>query len=345
MSVQSSQPSPTLSAAPGEELLRVATGYMASACLQAAAQLRIADLIGEGSRQVAELARDAKANEDALYRILRALVPFGVFIETEPRVFANTPASEQMRTGTFGSLRDMVIWLSDSFHYHAYGELIHAVKTGQNVMAKLVGMEAFEYFEKDRAEGEVFNAAMTSFSGMTTAVVLDAYDFRGLGTVADIGGGHGFFLTSILEADSNLRGILFDLPHVVAGAKFLIESRSLGARCEVVGGDLFQSVPAANSYTLKHIIHDWEDARAVQILKNCARSMKGNGRVILVEMIVPRGNEPHFAKLIDIEMLALVSGRERTESDFAELFAQAGLRLSRIVPTKSPVCVIEALKA
>jgi hypothetical protein len=334
-------PGPT----PSDQLMQFATGYIASACVGVAAQLRIADLLDGGAKSVAELGRVSSANEDALYRVLRALAGVGIFVETAPRVFANTPTSEPMRTGTRDSIRDMVVWMSDTFHFRVYGELMHSVKTGENAVKKVTGFEAFDYFNHDRALGEVFNAAMTAFSARLIQAVLDAYDFSGLGTLADIAGGHGFLVTSILKKHPDLQGVLLDLPHVCPGATSRVESLGMVSRCRIVEGDFFKAVPAADSYVMKHIIHDWDDARAVQILKNCAAAMRGKGKVILIESVLSPGNEPHFAKWVDIEMLLMPSGRERTEEEFSALFSRAGLRLSRVLPTKSLVCVVEAVRA
>ena len=342
MSTQSAPAAPR--PAPRDQIMQLATGYKVSACLSVIAQLGIADLLAGGPKPVFELARAVQANEDALYRVLRALASVGVFTETASRTFANTPASELIRTGTPDSMRDVIIWIADEFHLRVYAELLHSVQTGGTAVKKFTGAESFEYFEQDKAEGERFNAAMTSFSAALMPAVLEAYDFSGLGTLADIAGGHGFAITSILKKHLDLRGILFDLPHVVSGAKPRIESLGLAGRCQIIAGDFFQVVPAADSYVMKNIIHDWDDARALTILRNCAAALRGEGKVILIENVISPGNEPHFAKWLDIAMLTLTGGRERTQAEFAGLFSQAGLRLSRVVPTKSPVCVVEAVK-
>jgi hypothetical protein len=343
MATSSSQPEHR--AAPTDQLMQFATGFMVTACLYAAVKLNIADLLETDGKSSAELARTTGVNDDAVYRVLRALASIGVFSEVAPRTFANTPLSEKPRTGTPDSMRDAVLWLTDPFHFRVFSEFMHSVETGDNAVKKVTGMEVFECFRQDEALGGVFNAAMTSFGAMTIPAVLEAYDFSRLGTLADIAGGHGGLLTSILKRHPGLRGILFDLPHVCPGAKTRIEQMGLGSRCEIVEGDFFQSVPPADNYVMKHIIHDWDDDRALQILKNCAAAMRGSGKVILIESVLSPGNEPHFAKWLDIEMLALPSGRERTAEEFDALFSRAGLRLSLVVPTKSPVSVVEATKA
>jgi hypothetical protein len=329
---------------PAELLLQYSMGYMVSSSIGVVARLKIADLLDAGPKSVADLARETQVNEDALFRVLRALASVGVFVETAPRTFANTPMSEGLRAGAPDSMRDMVVWLTTPVHFQTYAELMHSVKTGATAIDKVTGHECFEYFRHNPDVGEVFNQAMTGFSAMMAPAVLEAYDFSGIGTLADIAGGHGFLLTSILKKHSDVQGILFDLPHVCSGAEAAVEAQGLASRCRILEGDFFKSVPAADSYIMKHIIHDWDEPRAVQILKNCASAMRGKGKVLLVESVIAPGNDPHLAKWVDIEMMTMPSGKERTEKEFADLFAQAGLRFSRLVYTKSPVCVIEALK-
>jgi len=328
---------------PAAQLMQVATGYMASACLHVIARLKIADALITAPKPVAQLAATAHVDEDALYRVLRALASIGIFRETSPRNFANTAVSEAMLTRAH-SLRDMVLFITDPFHFRTFAELTHTMETGESAVRKMTDLEPFEYLQKDKAEGEMFNAAMTSFSAMNMAAVLEAYDFSGLGTLADIAGGHGMVLSSILRKYPDLKGILFDQPHVVSGATASIEMEKLDRRFRIVAGDFFQAVPPADNYLLKHIIHDWDDDRAVRILQNCAEAMTGKGKVILLETVITPGNEPHLGKWIDIEMLVIPSGRERTEAEYAALFTRAGLRLSRVLPTKSPLSVIEAVK-
>ena len=346
MSEAPAQTVPTAQApAPSDLLMQFATGYMPSACLCVVAQLKIADRMAAGPQPVAKLANDAAADEDALYRILRALASVGIFTETSARTFANNPASELLREGTPDSILPMVTWMSDAFHLRVFAELTHSVRTGGTAIKKLTGSDPFDYLEKDKVEGAAFHTAMSGFSKMLIPAVLEVYDFGGLGTLADIAGGQGVALTGILKKHGDLKGILFDRPQVVAQAQERIESLGLSSRCQTVGGDFFASVPAADNYVMKHIIHDWDDARAIQILKNCAGAMRGRGKVILIESVIAPGNAPHFAKWIDIEMLAMAGGRERSEADYAALFSEAGLRLARVVPTKSPISVVEAVKA
>jgi hypothetical protein len=328
------------------QIMQLATGYMPAACLYAAARLKVADLLATGAKPISELAGAAQdVNENALYRTLRALASLGVFQEVEPGVFANTPLSEQLRSDLAGSARDTVLFLANPLHLRVFAELMHSVESGETAFKKVTGLDAFEFFRQNTDENREFNAAMTSITTSFIGPALAAYDFGESGTLADIGGGHGFLLTAILRKHSGLRGIVFDLPHVVEGAKPRIESLGLASRCEIAAGDFFQVVPQADSYVLKSIIHDWDEAHAVTILKNCAAAMRGNsGKVILLEFVIDLGNEPSLGKWIDLEMLTMAGGRERTEAEYAELFAKAGLRLKRVVRTASPQCVIEAVK-
>jgi hypothetical protein len=328
------------------QIIMLARGYAPAACLYAAAKLKIADLLASGPKPVSELARARDANEDAVYRILRSLASIDVFRETAPRTFANTPLSEAIRSDTAGSARDAVLFMADPLHMSVYGELTHTAKTGETAFKKVSGLEPFEFFQQNEEENKVFNDAMTSISGQFIRPVIEVYDFGELGTLADIGGGHGALLAPVLGKHRGLHGIVFDLPHVVEGAKARIAAAGLESRCEIVGGDFFRAVPPADSYVMKSIIHDWNDDRAIAILRNCVAAMRGqNGKVILLEMLVGPTNEPGIAKWIDIEMLAMAGGRERTEGEYAELLSKAGLRLARVVRTPSPLAVIEAVKA
>jgi SAM-dependent methyltransferase len=322
--------------------MQLSTGYIASTCVYLAVQLRIPDLLAAAPRPVNDLAGELGVNEDALYRVMRTLVSLGVFEENAPRTFANTLTSTILRSETPGSMYDMALWMSDPFHFQVYANALHSLRTGRPAVEQTVGVPVFEYFPKHPEESEIFNNAMTMFSGMVIPAVLEVFDFSGIGTLVDVAGGHGRVLTSILQKYPTMRGVLFDLEHVLAGARAVIESLGLSDRCRTVSGDFFKAVPAGgDAYIMKHIIHDWDDERAATILKNIRSAMNPGGRLILLESVVAPGNQPDFAKLIDLEMLLMPGGRERTEQEFRDLFARAGFELTRITPTKSPLSVIE----
>jgi O-methyltransferase domain/Dimerisation domain len=331
---------------PSEQIMQLATGYMVTAALYSATKLGIPDLLKDRARPVRELAAACRANEDGVYRVLRALASVGVLNETSPRTFALTAVGEFLRSDREDSARDMVLWIGDKFHFQTYPEMMHSMITGETVVEKVFGESCFGYFEKNKGVGDVFNAAMTSFSRTLTPPVLEAYDFSSLNgkTLVDIGGGHGYLLTAILKKHPEIRGVIFDLEHVVVGAPAHIGAAGVSARCQTASGDFFAAVPAGDAYIMKHIIHDWNDEKALSILRNCHRAGTGKTKVILVEAVITAGNEPHFAKWLDLEMMLLPGGRERTEEEFARLFHQAGFNLTRVLPTKSPVCVLEAEK-
>ena len=329
---------------PVEFTMQLATGYMASSCLNAVTRLKIADLLAHGPKSVADLASVASVNEDILYRVLRALASVGVFVESEHRVFANSPFSEVLRTDVPGSMWPMVLWMCDPFHFDVYRDIMPTLKDGKPGIEHVFKKPAFDVIFSNEKLAQVFNNAMTMFSALVIPAVLEAYDFSGIGTIADIAGGHGFVLTAILKKYPQMKGILFDLDHVVAGASRRIDEMNLGNRVELVPGDFFKSVPPADAYVMKHIIHDWDDEKALTILKNCAVHLKPGGKVILIEDVLSPGNEPNMGKWIDIEMFMMPGGKERTEEEFRDLFARSGLKLTRVFPTKSPLWVVEAQK-
>jgi hypothetical protein len=336
-------------AAAQQQLFQIATGYMLSAALQTVLQLEIADRLAAGPQPVSALAREAGVNEDALYRVMRALASVGVFDEQSPHTFANTLAGSMLRR-TPGSFHDMGIFICSPVHFRVYSELLHSVKTGQPAIEKVTGMPVFEFLARDenRDFAAKFNHAMTGMSGVVAPAALEAYDFGGIGTLVDVAGGHGFLLTSILKAYPAMRGILFDLPHVVSGAGDLITAAGVGSRCETRSGNFFEAVPAGgDAYIMKHIIHDWDDARATAILKNIRVALgdRPNGRVILLDSVIEPDNQPDLGKLIDLEMMVMPGGKERTQEEFRALFAAAGFTLTRVVRTKSPLSVIEGTPA
>lgn len=330
---------------PVQHLMQFASGYVVSSVLWAVAELNIADLLKNGPRSVAEIAKARNLNQDALYRSLRLLAMVGIFTETEPRHFALTPPAEPLRTDLPNSMRDMVVWMSDPMHFTVSSHWIHSVKTGQTTVEHVTGKPAFEYFAEQPVEFERFHRAMTTMSNMVMGPVLEVYDFSSFNTVVDVAGGHGLVLCEILKQNPKLKGILFDVKDVLPGGGERIANCGLEARCSTIAGDFFQSVPQGGDlYIMKNIIHDWDDDKALTILRNCRKALddKTNGKVLLLELVLPPGNTPHLSKILDIEMLVFPGGRERSEHEYADLFSRAGLRLTRVIPTKSPYSVIEA---
>jgi hypothetical protein len=325
-------------------LNQAALGYIVSAALNVALELGIADRLAHGPRSTDVLAKDAGVSEDGLYRVLRALASAGIFEELAGRTFALNTPGKMLQQGP-ASLHDLGLWMTDPFHFRVYSEMRHSVTTGQPAVEKVTGMPVFEYFARDPKLSAVFNNAMTSWSVPTVAAALAKYDFSGIRVLVDVAGGHGHVLTAVLRQYPAMRGILFDLDHVIAGAASLIEASGVRDRVETAPGDFFEAVPpGGDAYIMKNIIHDWDDDRAIAILTNIRTAFadRRDGRVVLLEAVIPPGNQPDFGKLIDLEMMLMPGGRERTAEEFASLFDRAGFELARIVPTDSPLSVVEA---
>ncbi|MBL8797823.1 MAG: methyltransferase [Planctomycetia bacterium] len=330
---------------PSAALINLISGTWVTQLIYVAAKLGLADRLRDGPKPVEELASATGMDPQSLYRVLRALASFGVFRETAPRCFELTPLAHCLRSDVPDSLQAVAVFYGEPWHRAAWSSLLHSVKTAQPAFNHVAGEPFFEHVQKHPEVAAIFDQAMTNFSGMAIGAVLAAYDFTGIGKLVDVAGGHGSLLAAILQAYPAMRGVLFDMPTVIDGArqKQLLEQAGVADRCELVGGDFFRAVPAgADGYLMKHIIHDWSDDHALNILRNCRRAMSPSGRLLLVEMVIPPGNEPHFGKLLDLEMLVMTQGgRERTESEYRALLAAAGFELTRIVPTRSPASVIE----
>jgi hypothetical protein len=324
---------------------QLAFGAMMTQALYVAARLGVADLLAAEPQAVSRLAARTNTDERSLYRLLRSLASVGVFVETEPKVFAQTPYSEVLRKGAPNSMLSGVIFMGEEWHWRVWGDMLYSVQTGKPAWGHTHGVEVFDYFARNPRQAEIFNNAMTDMSTGTAPAVVEAYDFDPIETVVDIAGGHGYLLSQVLKANPKMKGILFDVEPVIAGAGSLLESEGVAERVEKISGDFFAAVPAgADAYMMKHIIHDWDDERAAVILRNIQKAMPDEGVVLIVETIVPEGNEPHYSKLLDLEMLVSPGGVERTASEYRELLASAGLRLTRIIPTKSPFSIIEAVR-
>ncbi len=347
MNTQNNAVAPAQTTLPPEALLtNIAFGALMTQALAIAAELGIADLLAKKPQSIHELAAATETHERALYRVLRSLAGVGIFQETGEQIFSNTSYSEPLRSDAPNSMRSGAIFMGADWHWSVWGDALYSVKTGKPAWGHVHGgAEVFDYFSQNPEHARIFNGAMTDMSMGTAAPVVEAYDFSGIETLADIAGGHGYLLSQILKANSPMNGILFDMPQVIAGAPTLLERENVMSRVECVAGDFFASVPKADAYIMKHIIHDWDDERCVTILKNIHNAMNAGGKVLIVEAIVPEGNEAHYSKLLDLEMLVSPGGAERTEKEYRELLAGAGFDLTRIVPTASPFSIIEAVKS
>jgi hypothetical protein len=334
--------------APQQHVLGLITGYWLSQCVRVAAELGVADALARGPRTAEALAEPLGAHAPSLRRVLRALASAGVFAEDARGRFRLTPAAKALQTGAPGSLRDFARMMTDGYNWRAWAALDQAVRGGALPFDQVHGEPIFDYLAKHPADEALFAASMASISGTENAAVARGYPFGKLGTLVDVGGAHGHLLATILRRHKKLRGILYDQPQVVAaaGASGFLSAPDLAGRHELVGGSFFDRVPAgADAYLMKYILHDWDDEKCLRILGHCRDALAEGGRVLVVEHVIPRGNGADWAKLLDINMLALTGGQERTREEFQDLFARAGLRLARVHPTACPLRVLEAVRA
>ena len=331
-------------ASPHQQLDGMITGYWISQAIYAAAKFGIADELKDGPRSIEQLAQATSTNADALYRLLRALASRGIFAEGEPRLFSLTPLAEPLQSDVPGSKRALALMSGDE-QFRAWAEIVYSIKTGEIAFEKVFGKPIFEYLRGNPDKAKIFDAAMVGIHGRESDVILDAYDFDGVGVLVDIGGGNGSQITGILQKYTGMKGVLFDLPHVIERAKNPIESASLSGRCELVSGSFFDAVPeGADAYMMRHIIHDWDDDKSLTILRNCYRAMSADSKLLVVESVIPPGNEPFGGKFLDLVMLLIPGGKERTEDEYRTLFGEAGFELTRVIPTSTEISIVEGTK-
>lgn len=331
-------------ASPPQQLDQMISGYWISQAIYAAAKFNIADHLIDGPKSIEQLAEATSTNADALYRLLRALASVGIFAEGEPRHFALTPLAEPLQSDVPGSKRALALMAGDE-QFRTWAEIEYSIQTGKTAFDKAFGKPIFEYLSENPDKARIFDAAMVGIHGRESDIVLSAYDFSGVGVLADIGGGNGSQISQVLNRNSDLKGILFDLPHVIERAKNPIESAGLLDRCELVGGSFFESVPeGADIYLMRHIIHDWDDEKSLTILRNCHQAMSANTKLLIVESVIPPGNDPFGGKFLDLVMLLIPGGKERTAEEYRALLDQAGFELTQVIPTTSEVSIIEAVK-
>ncbi|WP_095990213.1 methyltransferase [Cystobacter fuscus] len=329
---------------PSQRIVDLSFGFIYSAALCAAAELGVADLLEQGPRSAASLAKELGADAQSLYRLLRLLASVEVFSEDDSGRFSLTPAAHHLRTNAPGSLRSAVLMLTQRIFWSPAGELSETVRTGKDPFDRIFGAPFFDYLERDAKEGARFHRGMSCLSDLENGPIARSYDFTAMRRVVDVGGGHGGFIIEVLKAAPQVRGVLYDHRHVLAEAR--IAQAGLAGRCELAEGDFFESVPAgADAYLLKRILHDWSDEVCVRILHNCRKAMPEHGRILVVDTVIPPGNTPHDGKLLDVLMMMSLPGRERTEEEFRQLFAQAGLRLTRVIHTPAALSIAEAVAA
>jgi hypothetical protein len=332
---------------PSQRILQMLTGKWIAQAVSVAATLGIADQLKDAPKDVEELAKATSTHADSLYRLLRALASIGIFAETEGRRFTLTPLAQCLRSDAPDSMRNAARMWGLPLFWRSWGELLQAVKTGETGLKRAFGVtDPFAYFSEHPEDAQVFDGAMTDLSRERAPAIAEAYDFGRFGKIVDAGGGHGMLLMTILRRYPRPRGAVFDLPQVVKGAQTAIAAAGLSDRCETVAGDIFESVPSgADAYLMKSIIHGFNEERALVILGNIRRSIQPQGRLLLVEFVIPPGNTPSLGKLSDLQMLVMAGGRERTQEEFEELLGAARFRLGGIYPTAAQQSIIEGIPA
>lgn len=331
---------------PGARLRDLLTAYWTSMCISEAAHLGLADLLSDGPKSPAELAARVGTLTEPTFRLLRALASQGIFAEDDQGRFALTPMAELLRSDVPGSARAMAIMMGGE-QFLTWGHLDYSLRTGKIAFDHVYGKPVFDYLAERPEQARTFDAAMVGVHGRETNAMCDAYDFTAFGTAIDVGGGNGSLLRIVLGRIPTLKGILFDQPHVIERAR-----ANIPERCEAVTGNFFESVPARPSgqslptaYLMRHIIHDWDDEKSLTILRNVRKAIGPEDKLLLLEGVVPPGNGPSWTKMLDLHMMLVPGGKERTETQYRELYAQAGFRLTRIVPTASEISVIEGVPA
>ncbi len=327
-----------------QQMHQKVTGYWVTQLIGTAASLGVADQLESGSLSVNELAARVGAHPPSLYRALRACAAVGVFTEQPERTFANNALSQTLRSNVPGSMRDFAIAQSAPGHWRPWELLTQAVKTGKNTAVEALGRDIWAWYRSRPEESAAFTGAMDNLAAQVAAEVTRAIDFSRVGRVVDVGGANGTLVSAVLRAFPEVRGVVFDLPHVVDQVKKTLAAVGLAERCEAVAGDFFEAVPAGDVMLLKQILHDWNDDQCAVLLRNCAASLPPGGRVMVVEMLISEDGRPCAAHLTDVNMLVLLPGKERTVTEYRRLFAAAGLELRRVHPTDSAFSILEAAK-
>jgi predicted O-methyltransferase YrrM len=335
----------TRTVSPQVEVLRMIYGAVTTRLIALAAELGIADRLEDGPKPVAELAAATGTAPDPLRRMLRTLAGVGVFTEPSPGVFAQTPLSAVLRTGSAGSIRDAVLELGSPETFGSLMNLEHSIRTGEPAFDRTYDEEWWAYLRARPERSEVFNNIQTITSRQVHSLVLEPYDLSGARRLVDVGGGHGTLVAAMLRRYPELRGVVFDQPAVVEGARRTLEAAEVADRAETVGGSFFESVPAGGDvYLLSMILHDWDDEPSLKILGNIRAAMAPGARLLVIDPVLPEDDTPHIGKFTDMYMLMHFAGRERTEAEFIRLFAAAGLRHleTRHSGAPSSLLVVEA---
>jgi len=326
-------------------VFEIARGFWISKAIGVSCELELSEIVGQKKMPVEEIAKHSNTNPSALYRLMRSLASEGIFKETNPKVFENNDFSNALTEGP-GKLKNMIMHQMSQSNWQLINELKYSVSSGTNAAQNLFGTDIFTHLQNKPEKNELYNKAMSETSLLSSASIVSAYSFKGIGTLADIGGGEGMLLCSILQKTPMVKGILFDLPHVVKTADKMVKGFGLENRIQIIPGSFFETkLPEADAYLMKNILHAFDDEVCIQLLKSIHESMIGKGKILLVETVIRQDNKAAFGKMLDLQMLiGTENGKERTAEEFRAIFKASGFRLSRIVKTVSPFCVIEGIK-
>jgi hypothetical protein len=328
---------------PHAQLVQMAMAHWVSHIVYVAAKLSLADHLAQGPKSAEALAGLTGTHSPSLYRLMRTLASLGILTEDATHRFALTTLGAALKTGAPGSARATILTIANGTWVQGVGQLLYSVQTGKSGFEKILGMPIFDWLAKNPEDASLFSETMVGIHGGEPPAVAAAYDFSGLKSIVDVGGATGNLLTTILGSYPGSSGILYDLPHVVRDAPALIQARGLTDRVTIQAGSFFEKIPTGgDAYLLSHVIHDWTEEQCLTILGNCRRAMNSSSRLLIIEMVLPAGDTPHPGKMLDMMMLVGPGGQERTEQEYDALLARAGLRLTRVVPTESPVSVVDA---
>ena len=327
---------------PPVQMVQLLSGFQVSQALYVAAKIGVADRLVNGPVPVEQLASDLDADPLALSRLLRTLGSFGVFSEAGPGVYGLTPLGATLVSDGEGSMRDLALMWMET-HYAPFAGLLETVRSGECAATQHYGQPFFSWLADQPEQVDRFSRAMANLTDGIKAGAIASYDFPRSGTIVDVGGADGALLARVLESAPAATGIVFDLPHVVAEAAPTLKSHGLGDRMTSEGGDFFEAVPAGgDAYLLSMVLHDWNDLDATRLLSNIRVAAAPGTRVLAFELVMPHGDQPHMSKMIDLTMLGMLNGRERTESEMRSLFEGSGLIYDGAVPTPTPISIIEA---
>jgi hypothetical protein len=327
-----------------KRLMEMIHGNWVSQCLYVAAKLGIADYLKDGAKNSTDLARSLDAHPIALYRLLRTLSGLGIFHEEPANMFSLTPLGELLKTESPDSLREYIILINDKECYKSWGYLLYSIKTGESAFKQVFGEDFLDYVNNHSQFSNTFDRAMVQKYKGVIASIIKAYDFSNFNTIVDVGGGYGQLLLEILRKYPHVRGILFDLPHVIEGAKKHVLGFDIANRCTLVAGDCFDEIPkGGDAYVLKSFINNWDERSAVRVLENCRKPASSFSKLIIIEPVLLPPNEPDYGKLMDLQLLVLQKSGERTKEEFEQLLRLSGFIMKSVIPTESEFSIIEAI--